>query len=175
MDYFYQESDRLKFRKLTKKDISSWIEFFDDNDRLHFLGMDLSKEKQELASEWINVQLTRYEKQGFGHLAIEIKSTNEFIGMGGILPRILKEKNEYEIAYSLKPKYWGKGYGTEIAKQIKEFGLKNIETDRLISIIDTRNIQSANVAKKNGMKVLFETEYLGMEVEVFGVYLNKTE
>ena len=174
-NYFEQESERLKFRKLTTKDISSWIEFFDDNDRLHFLGMDLSKNKQELATEWINAQLTRYEKQGFGHLAVEIKETNEFIGMGGILPRILKDKNEYEIAYSLKPKYWGKGFGTEIAKQIKEFGLKNIETDRFISIIDARNIQSANVAKKNGMKVLFETEYLGMDVDVYGYSLNKTE
>ena len=175
MDYFNQESDRLIFRKLTTKDIKSWIEFFVDNDRLHFLGMDLSKNKQELATEWINAQLTRYEKQEFGHLAVEIKETNEFIGMGGILPRTLNDKNEYEIAYSLKPKYWGKGFGTEIAKQIKEFGLKNIETDRFISIIDIRNFQSANVAKKNGMKVLFEMEYLGMDVNVYGCNLNKTE
>ena len=28
MNYFSQESKRLKFRKLTTKDISSWIEFF---------------------------------------------------------------------------------------------------------------------------------------------------
>jgi len=173
MDYFSQESKRLKFRKLTTNDISSWMEFFDDNDRLHFLGMDLSKDKKELASEWINAQIKRYEKQEFGHLAVEIKGTNEFIGMGGIIPRLLKEKEEYEVAYSLKPKYWGKGFGTEIANQIKEFGLKNIKTDRFISIIDNRNIQSANVAKKNGMKVLFETEYLGMEVDVFGIYLDK--
>jgi len=175
MNYFSQESKRLKFRKLTIEDIPSWVEFFEDNDSLHFLGMDLSKDKKELATEWINAQITRYEKQGFGHLAVEIKETNEFIGMGGILSRILKDKEEYEIAYSLKPKHWRKGYATEIATQIKEYGLKNIETDRFISIIDKRNIQSANVAKKNGMKVLFETEYLGMEVAVFGVYLNKTE
>lgn len=175
MDYFNQESERLLFRKLTTEDIARWIEFFDDNDRLHFLGMDLSKNKQELATEWINAQITRYEKQEFGHLAVEIKATNELIGMGGIIPRILKDKNEYEIAYSLKPKYWGKGFGTEIARQIKEFGLRNIKTDRFISIIDIRNFQSANVAKKNGMKVLFKTEYLGMDVDVYGSYLNKKD
>ena len=175
MNYFSQESKRLRFRKLTTNDISSWVEFFDDNDRLPFLGMDLSKDKAELATEWINAQLARYENQGFGHLAVEIKGTNEFIGMGGILPRTLNQKEEYEVAYSLKPKFWGKGYGTEIANQIKEFGSQNIKADRLISIIDTRNVQSANVARKNDMKVLFETKYLGMEVEVFGVYLNKKE
>jgi len=174
MNYFHQESDRLKFRKLTKNDILSWVEFFDKNDRLHFLGMDLSKDKKELASEWINAQLIRYKKQEFGHLAVEIKDTNEFIGMGGILTRTLNNKKEYEIAYSLKPKYWGKGYGTEIAKQINKFGEKHIDTDRLISIIDTRNTPSAHVAIKNGMEILFKTNYLGMEVNVYGHYIDKS-
>lgn len=43
MDYFNQESDRLKYRKLTLEDIPSWVEFFVDNDHLKYLGMDLKK------------------------------------------------------------------------------------------------------------------------------------
>lgn len=173
MNYFEQESERLNFRKLTTNDIASWVEFFVDNDRLAFLGMDLSKDKEQLASEWIKAQLKRYEEQGLGHLAVEIKETKEFIGMGGILPRVLENKNEFEIAYSLKPKYWKKGYGTEIAKQMKKYGLNNIETNRFISIIDVRNVQSAHVAQKNGMKVLFQTDYLGMNVDVYGYTLTE--
>ena len=169
MNYFNQESERLRYRKLTEKDIPSWIEFFIHNDRLKYLGMDLQKSKETLAEDWIRAQLTRYEKQGFGHLAVELKGSDEFIGMGGILPRELHGKKEYEIAYSLKPKFWGRGYATEIARKMKDFGSKKIDTNRFISIIDVANVESANVAKKNGMQILFNTEYLGMKVNVFGI------
>lgn len=91
--------------------------------------MDLSKSKEELAEAWILKQLGRYQEQGYGHLAVELKETGEFIGMGGILPREIDSKQEYEIAYSLKPKYWGNGYATEIARHLKLFGLENIKSD----------------------------------------------
>lgn len=169
MDYFNQNSERLKYRKLTEEDISSWVEFFIDNDRLQYLGIDLQKSKEILAEEWIKAQLIRYKNQGLGHLAVELKKSGNFIGMGGILPRELNGNKEYEIAYSLKPNYWGNGYATEIAKTMREFGSKIIDTDRFISIIDVANVESANVAKKNGMTVLFNTEYLGMKVNVFGI------
>lgn len=170
MDYFNQESERLIFRKLTKEDIPSWVEFFVDNDRLHFLGIrDWSKSKEVLAENWVLAQLDRYEKQGLGHLAVEVKESGEFIGMGGILPRELHGKKEYEVSYSLKPRFWKKGYGTEMAKQMKAFGVKNIDTDRLISIIEIENEDSIHVAKKNGMFALFNTEFLGMKVVVYGI------
>jgi len=168
-NYFYQESERLRYRKLTRYDIPEWTKFFIKNDRLKYLGIDLTKDAETHAIEWIEKQLERYEIQGLGHLAVEAKDTNEFIGVGGIIPRELKNRKEYEIAYSLLPKFWKKGYGTELAKQMKSYGRQNIETDRLVSIIETENIDSIKVAIKNGMKVLFEMEYLGMNVKVYGI------
>ena len=126
MNYFTQESERLIFRKLTDADIPKWVQFFVDNDRLKYLGMDLLMSKEELAMGWIKAQFQRYENQGLGHLAVELKSTGEFIGMGGILPRELDGKSEYEIAYSLMPKFWGKGYATEVAQTMRGFGAKKI-------------------------------------------------
>ena len=173
MDYFKQQSNRLTFRKLTEDDIPSWIEFFENNDRLHYLGMDLQKSKESLAEDWVKAQLIRYKKQGLGHLAVELKDSGDFIGMGGILPRELNGKKEYEIAYSLKPKFWAHGYATEIARTMRDFGSKIIDTDRFISIIDVSNVASANVARKNGMDILFKTEYLGMMVNIFGIEKQK--
>lgn len=169
MDYFNQQSERLIYRKLNEHDIPSWVEFFIDNDSLDYLGMDLNHSNEFLAEEWIQFQLKRYENQGMGHLAIELKETGEFIGMGGIIPRELDGKNEFEIAYSIKPRFWGYGYATELAKTLRAYGMKNTTAKRFISIIDVRNKRSAKVAIKNGMKVLFKTEYLGMNVDVYGV------
>lgn len=169
MDYFNQKSNRLRFRKLTEEDIPNWLEFFIDNPNLGYLGMDLKKTNEELAEGWIKAQFDRYKNQGLGHLAVELEATKTFIGMGGILPRELNGQPEFEIAYSLKPKYWGKGYATEIAQTMKNYGFQNIETNRFISIIHIENTASAKVAQKNEMNVLFETEFFGMPVEVYGI------
>jgi len=169
MNYFQQESDRLIFRILTEEDIPRWTVFFENNDRIPFLGVDANKSDEALAREWITMQFGRYEKQGLGHLAAIKKDTGEFIGLGGIIPRELNGRTEYEIAYSLIPKYWRNGYGTELAQQMKKYGFENIETDRFVSIIHIDNIDSINVAKKNGMEVLFRTQFLGMTVDVYGI------
>ncbi|MBX7242843.1 MAG: GNAT family N-acetyltransferase [Bacteroidia bacterium] len=168
MNYFNQESERLIYRALTEKDIDTWIEFFENNDRLVFLGIDLNRDNKIIATEWITKQLERYENQGLGHLAAIEKSTGEFIGMGGILPRALNGKTVHEIAYSLIPKYWNKGFGTEIARQMKHFGQQHKIAPSFISIIDKNNVASINVAKKNNMIVIAETEFMGMEVFVYG-------
>lgn len=169
MDYFNQTSERLLYRKLEEADIKSWAEFFIDNDSLPYLGIpDLSKSNEALAEEWIVMQFERYKTIGLGHLATIEKSSGKFIGMCGIIPREVKENKEFEIAYSLKPTFWGKGYGTEMATQMKTFGLQDKIANRFISIIDKRNTASIHVAKKNGMTILYDTEYLGMDVFVFG-------
>jgi RimJ/RimL family protein N-acetyltransferase len=103
-----------------------------------------------------------------GHLAIELKETGEFIGMAGIIPRELNESNYFEIAYSFKPRFWGKGYAIEAAQQLKNFGRKSGLSEHYISIIDLDNFPSQNVARKNNMEILFKTDYLGMEVFIFG-------
>jgi len=169
MDYYNQESVRLKFRKLTIEDIPAWVEFYIDNDRLKYIGIDSVENKELLAERWVKETLKRYENQEFGFLAVELKDSGDFIGMGGILLWELNGNMEHEIAYSLKPKYWGKGYATEIAQTIKNYCINNIDKNRFISIIHIDNIASAKVAKKNGMHVLFKTEFHKMPVDVYGI------
>lgn len=171
MNYFNQETERLQFRKLTMEDVETWTEFFHNNDRLQFLGIpDITKDKTEISTEWIMIQLEKYEKYGLGHLALIEKVSNEFVGMAGIHPRVVLEKNLYEIAYSLKPKFWGNGFASEAAQQLKRFGLENNLADSFISIIHKQNIDSIKVAKKNDMEIIREIEYLGMDVFVFGTF-----
>lgn len=168
MNYFSQESDRLYFRALTENDIESWLLFFEGNSRLEYLGIDVTKDHRTLATEWILKQLERYQTDGYGHLAVVEKSTGNFIGMGGILVRELEGEKVFEIAYSLKPAFWNQGFGTEIATQIKKFGIENQVATSFISIIHKDNHASIRVAQKNGMHTLKTMHYLGMDVVVFG-------
>jgi [ribosomal protein S5]-alanine N-acetyltransferase len=169
MNYFYQETERLHLRKLTLEDVPTWTEFFVNNDRLRFLGIDVTKSHETLATEWIESQLRRYETQGLGFLAAIDKNTNKFIGLGGILPREINNEVLHEIAYSLKSNFWGKGYATEIANQMRKFGIENNIASQFVSIIHQQNEASIKVAEKNKMKNLYAIEdYLGMPVYVYG-------
>ncbi|MEM9050969.1 MAG: GNAT family N-acetyltransferase [Bacteroidota bacterium] len=175
MSYFNQGSGRLIFRKTSLEDVSDWKEFFINNSLIHFLGLDLNKSPEELATNWIEMQLKRYEELGLGHLAVTEIDSGLFIGMAGIIPRNLADRKDHEIAYSFIPRYWGKGYATEAARSLLQYGKQNIQTDRFISIIDLENHACANVARKNGMEILFQTEFLGMDVNVFGINLNSPD
>ena len=55
MNYFKQESERLTYRALTENDIDSWTEFFENNDRLIFLGIDLTRDSKTIATEYKNL------------------------------------------------------------------------------------------------------------------------
>ena len=183
-NYFNQESKRLVYRKLTLEDIPSWEPFFINNDRLAYMGIQLDLNFKTQARNWVEKQLKRYESPFQGHLAVIEKASNTFIGMAGLFPREIKEqkddslnlafhkdtsRKEYEVAYSLLPKYWGKGFGTEMAQQIKSFGIANQVAKRYVSIIHKENTASMNVAKKNGMEVLYEAVFEGMPVFVYGI------
>lgn len=166
--YFNQESERLIYRKLTMDDIPSWAEFFEDNPNMAFLGSDFPEDNLIASKDWIDRQMQRYEDWGSGHLGVIEKASGELIGMCGLLSREIEGKNEYEVAYSLKPAYWRKGYGSEMAKQIKKFGKENKLAERFISMIHKDNIGSIKVAENNGMTHLFNSEYMGMPVLVYG-------
>lgn len=166
--YFEQESDRLRFRKFTKEDEKSWLSFFTKNDRLHFLGIGISKTHEVLAGEWVDKQMSRYRTEGLGLLAIVDKTTDIIVGSCGIMPRVINNQHELEIGYSIKPEFWGKGYATEAAIEFRKFGFKNNMAKRFISIIHKENEDSMKVAIKNQMQPLFEYTYLEMPVIIYG-------
>jgi RimJ/RimL family protein N-acetyltransferase len=167
--YFNQESERLIYRKLEPKDLKIWVLFFEDRESLRFFGLDGSKSNQEMAEVWFEKQFVRYTESGTGMLAVIEKESQKLIGMSGVLLKELDGRDEYEIAYSFKAEHRGIGYATEAARHMCAYAQEHIATDRFISIIHTENEKSKNVARKNGMTCLFQTEYLGMKVDVFGV------
>lgn len=168
MNYYEQESDRLYYRKVTEKDIPEWEKFFEDPDNYQYLGLPVQGTPNELANFWIEKQRSRYEEFGIGHLTARLKSTNELVGMVGILPRELSFGNFKEIGYSVLPKFWKQGFASEMSQQLKHFGyVNNMTNDGFISMIHPDNIGSMRVAANNGMKRRGSTFYIDIDVVIF--------
>jgi len=164
--YYRLKSERLNCRKLTLDDASEWQHFFENNDRLKYLGIpDLTLPHHKLAEDWITLQLERYIQNGLGHLAVI--HNDKLIGLSGIIPREIEIGEVYEIGFSFLPEYWGQGFATEMAKLLKNFAFNTLNVSAVYSIIHKENLPSMAVARKNGMKPILETRFMGMPVYLF--------
>ena len=57
--------------------------------------------------------------------SICVKHNNELIGCCGFMKN---DQNNDEIGYQLRELYWGKGFGTEIARGLIEYGFTNMNS-----------------------------------------------
>ena len=79
-----------------------------------------------------------------------------------------EEIKEIEVGYSLLPN-WGKGYASEAVQFFRNFGFENENLDRLISVIDIRNIASQKVAVRNGMFNDRQIKYYDLDVYIYQI------
>jgi RimJ/RimL family protein N-acetyltransferase len=57
------------------------------------------------------------------------------------------------IGYCLNKQFWGKGFATEAATAVMEFGFSTLGLHRIFATCDPKNIASANILKKLGMNL----------------------
>lgn len=105
----------------------------------------------EEVQEWLDRQIARYQKWGFGLWAVVLKETDEMIGQCGLTMQPWKESEALEISYLFQRSYWHKGYAIESAKACKKYAFETLDATEVCSIIRDTNIASQNVAIRNGM------------------------
>ena len=95
-------------------------------------------------------QVNEEWEQGAAYVfCIALKSDNLLIGVTGIHPRELHR--QAEIGYWLGVPYWNKGYGTEAARRLMQFGFEDLNLNRVHASYFTRNPASTSIMQKNGM------------------------
>jgi len=77
--------------------------------------------------------------------AITEAGKDEFMGICGFL---VNSENQHEIAYRLREKFWGIGFGTEIAKGLLNHGFNTLGYDEIIGDVFIENIPSVKILEK---------------------------
>ena len=84
--------------------------------------------------------------------AIILKSDQSLIGGCGI--RIKNDTNrDGDLGFTIHSNYWGKGLGTEVANSLISFGFDNLKLHRIWVTCNVKNLASARVLEKSGMKL----------------------
>jgi [ribosomal protein S5]-alanine N-acetyltransferase len=71
---------------------------------------------------------------------------------GGVGLRIEREHSRAELGYWIGLPYWGKGYATEAAKALVQYGFEILGLHRIFACHFARNSASARVLQKVGMR-----------------------
>lgn len=159
------ETDRLLLRAWGNQDFDSYAEMCADPDIMRYLGgktlnrMEAWRHMAFLVGHW--------ELLGYGHWAVEEKSSGKFAGRLGFLNP--DGWPGFEIGWTLGRAFQGKGYATEGAKRALQYAFEDLNKDHVISLIHPDNKASIRVAERLGEKLEGETELLGHDVLIYGI------
>lgn len=94
------------------------------------------------------------------HGAVIEKNTNQLIGLCGLNPY---KENEPEIEFKIGVSYWGKGYATELGKQVIKSSFASADIKGIYGMVQPENTASRKVLEKIGMEYLVTREFRGHE------------
>lgn len=144
------ETERLYMREMTQDDFPSLYKILQDEETMYaYEGAFTDSEAQE----WLDRQMARYRKWGFGLWAVMLKENEEMIGQCGLTMQPWKDEEVLEVGYLFERSYWHKGYATEATKACKCYAFDVLKADEVCSIIRNTNTASQNVAVRNGMTI----------------------
>ena len=144
------ETERLTLSPYTDKDKPDFIDLLTDHVVMRFVqNGPLTMEQAE--SLWRKLMLEFYPTGVDTIWAVFSKDDGRFVGNASLRPRP-EEQSEWEIGYYLKPDEWGKGFATEIASRLVNFGFEAAGLSEIFATVDKENVASIHVLEKCGLE-----------------------
>lgn len=160
-------SERLLLRPYNDNDLDFLESLLTNPNIMRYIGNGQTRDKEGIRKflEWIYDTYSLNTNYGL-RLIIE-KESNKRIGHAGLVPQIINGKKEIEIGYWISQEYWGRGFATEVARRLMEYGKNNLNLGKMIALIQKDNIASQKVANKIGMQLEKEIVLNGKDVFVY--------
>ena len=147
------ETERLYLREMEQGDFDDLCKILQDEETMYAYEGAFNDEE---AQEWLERQIARYRKWGFGLWAVVLKETGAMIGQCGLTMQPWKGQEVLEVGYLFQRLYWHKGYATEAANALKEYAFNTLELNEVIFEIRPNNLPSRKVAESLGAKIYGE-------------------
>lgn len=145
------ETERLYLREFTLDDAQLLIDLNSNPEVTKYTGdallLDLDVSKRILTE----IILPQYSNK-IGRWAVHLKSNDEFIGWCGL--KYLVETDEVDLGYRFFKEHWGKGYATESARVVLDYGVNTMKLKNIKAQAAKENSASLNVIKKLGFTYL---------------------
>lgn len=157
------ETDRLILRRLVRADLTALYEIMRKPEVMYAWEQGFHKSE---VRRWLNRQLTRYYKDGYGYFAVILKDTGRLIGQAGIMKSEIDGKEVTEVGYIFDNTIWGHGYATEAARACVRLASEKFGIQELYCTVRPENASSVAVAERLGMTRIGEYTKIYKEKEM---------
>ncbi len=144
-------TERLLLRDFEASDFEEVYAFCSDPDVMRYFTGEPETAEEVRAFLRRTVELAQQQPQTKFRYAIVLRTENRVIGGCG-LDIMDAHAREGEIGYHLLASCWGRGYATETARALLQFGFDDLKLHRIFADSFARNGASARVMEKAGLK-----------------------
>ena len=141
------ETARLRIRRIVADDANAMHVVYGDADSMRYVG-DGQPLTRERCEEWVRVTAKNYERRGYGMFALEERASGQVAGFAGLVHP--GGQDDAELKYALAPAFQGRGYATEAAIALLDYGRTVVPGHRIIATAFPQNLASHRVLAKAG-------------------------
>lgn len=142
------ESDRIRYRKFTAKDLPTYLSMITSDEIMKFITKrGLTKKEGTKRFEKVMEQTNRHPD--FGYFFAYRKEDNKLLGL---VKLVEFARNDFELGYALFPDFWGQKYATEMVQWFVQYS-KDHSLRKLTAIVDPDNPVSIRLLINNGFKL----------------------
>ena len=148
------ETRRLLLREMKPDDFQSLFLVLSDPETMCHYPYTFDGQH---VKDWIERNINRYQKDGFGLWAVCLKETSEMIGDCGLTLQNINGTILPEIGYHIRRDCQRMGYAGEAAKAVRNWAFRNTDYPALYSYCKYTYVPSIKTAESFGMR--FKCEY----------------
>lgn len=143
------QTRRTILRRFQLSDLNNMIRLESDPDVMKFTPSRVPQpiEKTEARLKSLVEKEATYAPLGVW--AVELKSTSEFVGWFML---INTEFEIPEIGFMIVKTHWGKGFATEVAQALIDFGMQQLRHPGIAAVTDHDNTTSIHILEKLGFQ-----------------------
>lgn len=144
------KGEKVGLRPVGRSDISNFLKWFNDPEVIQYLSMYLPM--TEMAEEKYIEELSTTRAGTVAHFVIEVIKGESAVPVGTVGLHGINNKDHnttFGIAIGDKD-YWNKGYGTEAARLLIDYGFEQLNLHRIHSFALSFNERSIRMHKRVG-------------------------
>lgn len=161
------KTQRLELRDYNKTDLENIFKLKSCKEVWKYSTYDAINTYDEAEFE-LNKLINMNHENPYIFKGLYLYNTNTYIGEAGIIS-YNKNANRCVVGYNILPKYWNKGYATEITRAIVKYAFETLKVQRVEALAQEENIASRRVLEKSG---LILEGILKNFAYIRGVYVN---
>lgn len=145
------ETERLRLRMWELEDFEAYAAMSAEPEVMRFLATDGKPLSRFEAWRSLSAQAGHWQLRGFGMFAVVERTSGHFVGRIG--PWQPEGWPGFEIGWTLRARYWGRGYATEAVSKCIEYAFTELQRPHVISLIDRDNVRSIRLAERVGERL----------------------